>query len=171
MRWFYFNYRTLWKLSSRLVQEMSFTHSLGRGFELNRSQIPDAGDGVYTTQAFAKGALLSCFDGTRLTKPEAERKRDGFYQLDLGPKDDDMVIDAATVRRKCGSPIGGFINDPRNSKLVNVRFRREGDKVMIYAKRNLRQGEELFWDYGRMYWKTFEHATGKKPVKLVRVVA
>lgn len=102
---------------------LCFKYSIGHGFELKPSQIPNSGDGIYTAQTFVKHTLLSCYDGKRFTKDEADKKGDAHYQLELGDCDDDMVIDASYIKRKSGACIGGFINDPRNYRLTNAQPR------------------------------------------------
>ena len=94
-------------------------------------------DGVYTTAAIKKGAVVAEYTGPRLTNAEADAIYDYSPRTYLfGLSDGQHVID--------GDGIAAFINhhcDP-NCEADEIK-----GKVIIRAIRNIAVGEELAYDY------------------------
>jgi SET domain-containing protein len=102
---------------------------------LRRSNIH--ADGCYTTRVIKKGTRIVEYTGPRLTKESA----DGIYENSprtylFGLDDAVHVID--------GDGVAAFIN---HSCAPNCEPDEIKQRVYIFAKRNIKAGEELAYDY------------------------
>lgn len=154
-----------------------YKYSLQHGFELKRSQIPGAGNGVWTTKPFRKGQTLSYYNGKLIGWKETEEleKQGGpksAYLIRLTNSPHSDVLNGYGTPTRDGSPFGQFINDPLNPAFINTEYviTPEDNTIEVVATRDLVKGEELFLNYGDRYWAGFEEETGKKPTRLERVV-
>ena len=94
-------------------------------------------DGVYTTHAIRRGAIVTEYTGPRLTNAEA----DAIYEHSprtylFGMTDGQHVID--------GDGIAAFINHSCNPNCESDEIK---GRVIIRAIRNIAAGEELAYDY------------------------
>ena len=95
------------------------------------------GDGVYTTQAIAKSARVAEYTGPRLTNQQADALYEHSPRTYLfGLIDGEHVID--------GDGIAAFIN---HSCAPNCEADEIRGRVLIRARRDIRAGEELAYDY------------------------
>ena len=113
-----------------------------RPYAVRRS--PVHGRGVFATRTIRKGADIIEYRGQRVTMDEAERRPDSDpdnpYHTFLFELDDGRVIDAA-VRGNAAR----WIN---HSCQPNCEPYEDDDgRVFIAAKRTIRKGEELGYDY------------------------
>mmetsp|Transcript_13978 Transcript_13978/g.21760 ORF Transcript_13978/g.21760 Transcript_13978/m.21760 type:complete len:94 (+) Transcript_13978:212-493(+) len=78
---------------------------------------------------------------------DAIKVGDKSYLMRLGPQ---VYIDL----REDVNTLARYINDCRNPKYYNVSFEKRPDegKALVVATRDIEKGEEVFVDYGRMYW-------------------
>ena len=98
------------------------------------------GRGAYATRPIRKGRRIIEYTGERMPWEAASEDPDDPHTFLFGLSDGNMVINAA---------ING--NDARwinHSCDPNCEAVEEGDRVFIYALRDLEPGEELFYDYG-----------------------
>lgn len=128
-----------------------------------RSQIPQAGNGVYAfhpdrniRRVFKKGDAITTYDGSLIDKHEVDRRYSDSqeitapYVFQIGTSGENY-IDAACVRG-----IGGMFNfkpytGRRNPNNVYAKKVSNKNEVMLYASRDIHNGEELYLDYGRAY--------------------
>ena len=128
-----------------------------------KSQIPEAGNGVYAyhpdaniQKVFKKGDSITTYDGEFIDKEEVDRRYTNSeevtapYVYSIGTSGNNFV-DAACVRG-----VGGMFNfkpytGKRNPNNVIAKKIKNENKVMLYAIRDIRNGEEMFLDYGRNY--------------------
>jgi hypothetical protein len=110
-------------------------------FELRES--PIQGRGAFATRRIRKGTRIIEYTGERITQDEADERYDdeamGRHHTFLFTLDEKTVIDAAV-----GGNEARFINhscDPNCQALI------EGDKIFIYALKDISPGEELAYDY------------------------
>jgi uncharacterized protein len=110
-------------------------------FVVKRSSIQ--GKGVFATQVLAKGTRLIEYAGERISSKEADRRYD-----DAAMKRHHTFLFAITSRTCIdGASMGNdarFINHSCNS---NCEALQVGKRIFIHAKRAIRPGEELTYDY------------------------
>ena len=128
-------------------------HALN-GLQMLPSTIAQAGNGLFTTRSFPRGALLCVYSGTSISLTQAmQRKKEGihgdyvmggfgmFWRVDAGPH--------PTV-------LARYINDhyqdatKQNAKFVKVKTHRI---ALVLATRDLEANEEIFAAYGEGYWR------------------
>jgi uncharacterized protein len=97
------------------------------------------GKGAFATQRIPKGRRIIEYIGERMPWGDASEDPEDPHTFLFGLSDNNLVINAA---------IGG--NDARwinHSCDPNCEAVEERGRVFIYALRNLRPGDELFYDY------------------------
>ena len=101
-----------------------------------------AGLGLFATAEYKKGELVIEYIGERITEAEANR-RGGKYLFELN---DDWTIDgkgrdntARYLNHACKPNCYPELNDDET-------------KIFIFAKRAIKAGEELTYNYGKMYF-------------------
>lgn len=114
-------------------------------YEVKKSS---AGLGLFATAAFKKDELIIEYTGERITEEEANQ-RGGKYLFELN---DDWTIDgkgrentARYLNHACKPNCRPELNDDET-------------QIFIYAKRAIKPGEELTYNYGKMY---FDQLLGK----------
>ncbi|KFE71918.1 SET domain-containing protein [Hyalangium minutum] len=117
--------------------------STGRPLSFELRESPIQGRGAFATRRIRKGARIIEYTGERITQDEADKRYDdeamGRHHTFLFTLDDDTVIDAAVDGNEAR-----FINhscDPNCQALI------EGDKIFIYALKDISPGTELVYDY------------------------
>lgn len=98
------------------------------------------GLGLFTTVPIQKGAFVIEYTGEKITNEEADR-RGGKYLFEL---DDKWTIDG-----KERGNIARYIN---HSCDPNCETEVEGERIFVYAIRDIAAGEELAYDYGDEYY-------------------
>ena len=110
-------------------------------FELRRSSIQ--GQGAFATRVIRKGARIIEYIGERISQSQADDRYDDTtmsrHHTFLFNVDEDTVIDAAHEGNDAR-----FIN---HSCDPNCQAFLEGDRIYIYALRDITVGEELSYDY------------------------
>lgn len=108
-----------------------------------------AGLGLFAATAFKKGDLIIEYTGERITEAEANR-RGGKYLFELN---DDWTIDG-----KGRENTARYLNHACKPN-CEPELSEDETQVFIYAKRNIKPGEELTYNYGKMY---FDEYIGKE---------
>lgn len=116
-----------------------------------------AGLGLFATEPIKKGSFIIEYKGPLLTQDEADRKG-GLYLFALGKE---WTIDG-TAR----SNMARYIN--HSCIGTNCEPIQYAKHVKIKAKRNIKVGEELFYDYGKEYFDEYlkEHCRCAKHGKV-----
>ncbi|NCI46549.1 SET domain-containing protein [Sediminibacterium soli] len=114
---------------------------------IKRSLLPGAGKGLFTRIAINGGTRIIEYKGVIRKKV---READMPYAFVVRPG---YLIDAKNYK----DGIAQFANDATGTGQLtgvdnNCRYVRDGLKVFIEAKKNIRAGEELLVFYGRGYW-------------------
>lgn len=111
-----------------------------------------AGLGLFATAPITKGGLIIEYTGERITSDEADR-RGGKYLFTINKK---WAVDGKGRRN-----LSRYIN---HSCRPNAEAEVDEDKlkVFIYAKRNIKPGEEIAYNYGKEYWNDFIKPYGCK---------
>jgi hypothetical protein len=133
--------------------------------EVRKSGIPGAGVGVFAKQPIEMGKDLGFYRGEALNSDEFENRYSklghSIYVLRItDPSNEDNVINVdGTTHYNWTSRM----NAPRGTnKKANVYFDHNG---RVFAKRNIRAGEELLVSYGRNYWRGIDRANKTKKKK------
>lgn len=113
-----------------------------------------AGLGLFATEAFTKGELVIEYTGDKISEEEANR-RGGKYLFELN---DDWTIDgkgrentARYINHACKPNCAPELDDAE-------------EHIYIRAKRIIKAGEELTYNYGKMY---FDEKIGKEGCKCI----
>jgi SET domain-containing protein len=103
------------------------------------------GLGLFTTEAIAKGAFVIEYTGEKITTEEANR-RGGQYLFEVN---DNYTVDgrgrentARYINHSCRPNCYPEIDDTE-------------EHIYIYAKRAIKPGEELTYDYGKEFWNMY----------------
>ncbi len=117
------------------------------------SQIPNAGNGLFTAVAIYKDEIIALYKGEILTESQAKKRaKEGmdryFINLPNG-----SILDS--MHTKC---FAKYANDAEGTSVTNFKNNAkialdENDNVCIVALRNIKAYEELFCGYGKKYWK------------------
>ncbi|MGZ3899208.1 MAG: SET domain-containing protein [Bacteroidia bacterium] len=120
---------------------------------VKKSQLPNAGKGLYTTKPIKKGEQVIEYKGEIINWKEYEKRvaenKDG-YLFFINNK---RCIDAfPTPQYKAR-----YANDAAGMSRVkglsnNCDYEIVGDQCFIVARRNIKAGEEIFVNYTKEYW-------------------
>jgi SET domain-containing protein len=112
-----------------------------------------AGLGLYAGEDIAKGARVIEYEGRVLTAEEEETSR-SKYLFEISSRKTIDGSDRANVAR--------YIN---HSCKPNCEPIIKGGRVFIYAKRTIKEGEELVYNYGERYFEDIIKPMGCRCVK------
>lgn len=101
-----------------------------------------SGLGLYTLAALKKGDLVIEYTGEKITEAEANR-RGGKYLFELN---DNWTIDG-----KGRDNLARYLNHSCKPNCYPELDDAE-EHIYIYAKKNIKPGEELTYNYGKMYF-------------------
>lgn len=117
------------------------------------SQLPNSGNGLYTTIDIYKDEVISYFKGEILSNEEAKsraNKKEDQYFINLL---DGTIMDSKNIDcfAKYANDAQGFSrsNYKNNAKIALD----DNDLVCLIAIKNIKAGEEIFCSYGNKYWK------------------
>jgi hypothetical protein len=128
--------------------------SYERGLEIRTSQIPHAGNGVFTRVAIPKVAYLGAYEGEFITEQVyLRRSAAGQWQYMMG------LLDCAKPQSGGLMTIDGVNGNAFTrmnyapAEFQNVKFEKVCDApfVKVVALRDIAAGEELWVDYGPRY--------------------
>lgn len=109
-----------------------------------------AGLGLYANSPFKKGELVIEYTGERITADEGNR-RGGKYLFELN---DQWMIDG-----KGREHTARYINHSCRPNAY-PELSEDETQVHIYAKRNIKIGEEITYHYGKQYFKMLIEPAG-----------
>lgn len=115
-----------------------------------RRATPGAGLGLITEEPIRKGEYIISYTGSIIPNDEAD-ERGGKYLFDINSR---WTIDGTTR-----SNLARYIN---HACKPNAEVKVLGKEVKIYARRNIKAGEELNYDYGKEYFDEFIKPHGCK---------
>lgn len=131
-------------------------HIIKHIVEIRKSRIPGAGVGVFAKQPIEAGKNLGYYRGEALTPEEFENRYSklgySIYVLRIPhPNNKNTHINIDGVKHynwvsRMNAPKG-------TNKKANVYFDYSG---RVFAKRNIRAGEELLVSYGPGYWRAID---------------
>jgi len=160
--WYYASVDDLREVRRRLP-------TIGAGVSVRASRLRDAGNGLFADCAFAVGALVTEYDGTRISFAEARTatrdERSHYRSLQSR-----ISVIAGLREPEAGRGGGSFVNDARtpartNAQFVTLRllttepvFTRVPDDqiaVALVATRTIADDEEVYASYGTGYWEEY----------------
>jgi len=123
------------------------THSDKGRFAVKRSSI---GLGLFAREPIRRGKLVIEYTGELLPAEEAYR-RGGRYLFEVNSR---WIVDGVGREN-----LSRYIN---HSCRPNCEPRTRGMRILIYALKNIRAGEELTYDYGKEYFDELIKPVGCK---------
>lgn len=101
-----------------------------------------SGLGLFALRDLKKGEMIIEYTGEKISEEEANR-RGGKYLFELN---DEWTIDG-----KGRDNLARYINHSCKPN-CNPELDDKEEHIYIYAKRNIKAGEELTYNYGKMYF-------------------
>lgn len=126
--------------------------STGRPYRVGRSR---AGLGVFATDFIPKGKFIIEYTGRKLTNKQADRN-ENRYLFELNNR--------WTIDGKSRKNIARYIN---HSCRPNAEVYFVGHKIKIRARRNIKPGEELGYDYGKDHFDAYIKPKGCMCLKCI----
>ncbi len=112
-----------------------------------------AGLGLFTLSDIPKGACIIEYRGNILTKQQ-EEDSNSLYLFDA---EDGVTID--------GAPRWNTARYINHSCRPNAEIDIHKHRVFVMAKRSIKAGEELAYDYDKDYWKEYIEPKGCRCIK------
>lgn len=123
--------------------------------EIKKSQIPNAGMGLYTHQLIKRGEVVVEYKGEVITWAQCQKRNDalegvGAYYFYISDRKCVDALHTPEALARYANDAAGIvrIEGYRN----NARFEVIKGKPYIVASRNIKPGEEVFVSYGKVYW-------------------
>lgn len=120
---------------------------------LQESQIPQAGEGLFTAIKIYAGEVIAVFTGEILTKREAklreEKGEDAYFMLLLNGKILDCRLTPGFAKK--ANDASGFVKSGfKNNAKITLD---DDNRVCLVATKIIQEGQEIFCSYGKKYWK------------------
>jgi SET domain-containing protein len=116
---------------------------------IKRSQLENAGKGLFTKVLIPKGTDIVEYTGKVTTWKEAKHQDNGYiYYVTRN-----HVIDARATPRalaRYANDARGLVRQP--GLLNNAEYTEKNNKVFITATKDILPGQEIFVSYGKEYW-------------------
>lgn len=113
--------------------------TLNKKYQVKKSS---AGLGLFATDEFKKGELVIEYTGETITEAEANR-RGGKYLFELN--------DSFTIDGKGRENTARYLNHACKPNCY-PELSEDEKQIFIFAKRKIQKGEELTYNYGKMYF-------------------
>ena len=113
-----------------------------------------SGLGLFALRDFKKDEMIIEYTGEKITEEEANR-RGGKYLFEIN--------DQWTIDGKGRENLARYINHSCKPNCYPQLDEKE-EHIYIYAKKNIKAGEELTYNYGKMY---FNELIGKDKCKCI----
>ncbi|MFA5737094.1 MAG: SET domain-containing protein [Candidatus Paceibacterota bacterium] len=107
------------------------------------------GLGLFAMEQIEKGSFIVEYTGKLISKAEEEKKNNARYLFEINSK---KTLD--------GSPRSNIARYINHSCSPNAEPQIKKGKILIYARKKIKAGEEITYDYGREYWKEFIQPKG-----------
>ncbi len=117
------------------------------------------GLGLYAGEAIKKNAFIITYTGEKLTAAQAD-ERGGQYLFELNNR--------WTLDGRGRQHTARYIN---HSCRPNAEAEVKGHQVFITAKRAIKPGEEITYDYGKEFWKEYIKPKGCKCEKCTEKIS
>lgn len=120
---------------------------------IQTSQLPSAGQGLFTAIDLYKNEIISIFTGEVIDNTEAQKRakqNEDKYFINLL---DDTILDSMHIEgfAKFANDAEGFPNSHfKNNAKITLD---DDNNVCIKASKKIKAGAEIFCSYGEDYWK------------------
>lgn len=133
---------------------------LEKDLVVKKSNLPEAGKGLFTRKFIPKGAKIVEYKGRITTWKDVEAEENRGENKYIYYVKRNHVINAKPFKKA----LARYANDARGIKRVkgitnNADYVEKGLKVFIEAKKDIPAGAEILVDYGREYWDAVKHNT------------
>lgn len=121
------------------------------------SQIPNSGNGLFTSIDIEKDEIVSKFIGEVISDEEAQKRaddNDDQYFMSL-PSGEMLDCKRTKCFAKYANDAEGIPSEFKNNTFIAMD---DDDNVVLVAKRDIKADEEIFTGYGKAYWK--KHGVG-----------
>lgn len=117
------------------------------------SQIPGAGDGLFTAIPIWKYEIISVFKGEMLSQDEADKRAKAGNNKYFMNMPDGTIMDSMHVKcfAKYANDAEGLVKSGSGPNSVITPD--DNNRVCLVAIRDIRAGEEIFCSYGKRYWR------------------
>jgi hypothetical protein len=128
---------------------------------LKKSQLPKAGKGLFTKQAFERGDIICEYEGEIVTWAVCEERATKGYEGYVFFISKNKCIDAYFTPEA----LGRYANDAKgvsriaglkNNAQYEIKVRKGEKRAFIVATRKINPNDEIFVDYGNDYWENLE---------------
>ena len=117
------------------------------------SPIPDAGRGLFTYRDVREGRTIGEYFGTDVIRDhDYGDLNDIIASYSMGNHDSSHIYCAFSIGTRTMLCMMGYINDPLDDLMCNVRPVWNGDRCKIVATRDIVAGEEFLMAYGDISW-------------------
>ncbi|KAL4518167.1 hypothetical protein Ndes2526A_g01383 [Nannochloris sp. 'desiccata'] len=112
------------------------------------------GNGAYATTTIPEGTFLGEYTGEILDSTAFKARYPNQLADFAMAIDDEYVVDAvdSVANIACFHPV--HMNHSAGRANVKRYYKRNDRRVLFFTSRDVLQGEELLYDYGRQYWRT-----------------
>jgi hypothetical protein len=130
------------------------TIAAGTKLGVKASDLPyDCGKGLFTFKKIREGRRIGEYFGTIIEKDfNYGGINDLITSYSMGNHDSSYIYCAFSMNTRAMICMTGYINDPLDDSMCNVRPVWQGDTCYIVAVRDIQKGEELLMAYGAAYW-------------------
>jgi len=133
---------------------------LEKKLRVKKSQLPQAGKGLFTSTDIPKGTRIVEYKG-RIQPWREVKDQDGINGYLMYINRNVVINGLAAVKTlaRYANDAGGLVRleGIRN----NAEFVSEGKRCFIEATRNIKAGEEIFASYGSEYWSLMKRLAKK----------
>ncbi|MFA5934151.1 MAG: SET domain-containing protein [Candidatus Paceibacterota bacterium] len=112
-----------------------------------------SGLGLFAVEPIKKGQFIIEYVGEKVTTDEANR-RGGLYLFELNSR--------WTMDGKSRKNVARYIN---HSCCANAESEIKGGKILISAIKNIKEGEEITYDYGKEFFEEYIKPKGCRCTK------
>lgn len=117
-------------------------------YTIKKSSIPNSGKGAWTNVDIPKGTNIGYYKGKKLSLQQYNNLKNEDYVWELSSPKGPFYVDG---RVKSKSNWLRYVNHKPGSK-ANLEPYQYGGKMWYRARKNIKEGDELFIDYGDEYW-------------------
>jgi len=122
---------------------------------VKKSQIPNAGNGLYTALPIYENEIISIFKGEILQDKEAEKRAKNGADAYFINMLDGTIMDSMNVKcfAKYANDVVGLV---KTKFIINAIITIDDDEnVCLVTTRDIQKDEEIFCSYGNNYWENY----------------